>query len=129
MRHRMGIAGMTGLGNPLPVILQNNTTKKIEGKLKKFVDEAINLYFKRWDGCDYSINDEEILLGVEPAYQYDYLRLIALKKDKKNSYIKNGRAWGDWGSEITLTTKFYSDYKNKCKFIKFIDKWHSVLYA
>ena len=121
MRRRIGGEG-TGLGNPAPHMLENNG--ELTNELKKCLKEAIKLYFKGWGGCDYSVKEERIEFGIEPSYQYDHLRIIALLKDKELSYQEQGRAWGAWGSQISSTRKYYKDYKYNAKFKKFVDKWH-----
>ena len=127
MRHRIGnIGSYTGLGNPTPEILDNSG--EISLTIKEMLNEAINLYFQYWEGCDYQINKDEIKFGIEPAYMYEDLKIICIKKEKKCSYIKTGRAFGLYGSGIRSTTKFYEDYKYNCKFKKFIDKWYKELF-
>jgi len=123
----MGNAGMTGLGNPNPAILNN--TGKITKPIKKMADEAIELYFQERGGFDFNIEKDGIIFGIEPSYMYEKLKIICLAKKKEFSYIKTGYAWGGWGSEICATTKYYGDYKYKSKFVKFIDKYHSTIYG
>lgn len=120
MRHR--IVSGTGLGNPSPEILDNNGV--LYGPFVKF---AMKFYFP--DGFDFKIKDDEILIGFEPAYQYERLKIISINKDKDKSYIQNGKAWGGYGSQITKATRYYKDYKNKCKFTRFVDLWHNVLFS
>jgi len=118
MRHRI-INFRTGLGNPSKELMDNN------GKVnKKMLFEAIDLFFSKWGGCDFSIKEDGILIGIEPAYQYEYLKVIFINTNKDYSYFEQGRAWGGYGSGIASTRKYYKDYKNKSKFIKFVDKWY-----
>ena len=126
MRHRIGIAAMTGLGNPNQELLKNkgNLTKDI----KKMLDEAIKLYFSKWGGVDFDIQDDYINFGIEPAYQHEHLLIINLRREKYRSSIERGVAWGAWGSEIASTIKSYGEYKTKSKFVKFIDKWHGTIF-
>jgi len=124
MRHR--IASGFGLGNPDPELLDNNGPKL---PTKKFADEAIELYFKHWDGFDFHIDDDSIRIGIEPSYQDDPLKIISIQKDKQQSYIQTGKAWGGYGSQITSKTKHYNEYKYKSKFVKFVDKWHPILFG
>ena len=68
MRHRM-IDFHTGLGNPSKELLDNS------GKVsKKILKEATELFFKKYGGCDYKVTKEGILIGIEPAYQYEKLK-------------------------------------------------------
>ena len=126
MRHRMGCASQTGLGNPSPAMLGNggNLTKPIKAMFK----EALQLYFNKEEGFDYDIYDNEIYFGVEPSYMYEHLKIICIKRNKERSYIESGYAHGAWGSDIARSGKAYSEYKNNCKFTRFIDKWHEKIY-
>ncbi len=126
MRHRMGGANLTCLGNPSPELLNNSGV--LNSVVKRMLEEAIKLYFEKWNGCDYQISQEEVSFGIEPAYQYEDLKIISIKKEILYSYIKTGRAFGDYGSGIRATTKYYGEYKNNCKFKSFIDKWHPILF-
>lgn len=124
MRHRMGIASYTGIGgNNSPVLLDN------KGKINKiFAKDVLKTYFEHWGGFDYTISDEEIKVGIEPAYFGEDLLIVAICKDKRFSYIQTGHAFGYWGSGIRSKTKYYKDYKKNCKFVKFVDKWHDLLF-
>lgn len=126
MRHRMGCANSTGLGNASPALLNNNGV--LDSIIKKILKEAIELYFKKWEGCDYQIDQDKVLLGIEPAYQYENLKIICISKTKENSYIETGTAWEAYGSGIAKKRKYYGEYKNRSKFIKCIDKWHPKLF-
>jgi len=126
MRHRIGSAGLTGLGNSSPASLNNN--KSLNSIIKKMLNDAIKLYFKKWNGCDYQINQDEISFGIEPAYMYEDLKIISINKDIARSYIRTGRAFDVYGSGIRSTTKIYRDYKKKCQFKNFIDEWHPKLF-
>ena len=125
MRHRITNLN-TGLGNPLPELLDNKG--KIPPKIKEMLKKATELYFKKWGGCDYSVEETGIKFGIEPAYQYENLKIIKIEKTKENSYIQTGRAFGSYGSGIRSTRKYYGEYEKCCKFTKFIDKWHSKLF-
>lgn len=122
MRHRL-ITHSIGLGNAEPAILDN------QGNLNPaFAQDAIETYFADFTGFDFKVEKNVVTIGIEPAYQYESLKIISINKDKSKSYIETGVAWGPYGSGIAKTTKKYSDYKNKTKFVKFVDKWHSVLF-
>lgn len=122
MRHRV-VSVFTGIGNADPVILDN------KGKLnKKFANEVTDLYFKKIGGFDFKVTKNSVLVGIEPAYQYERLIVICINKNKKESYKQYGKAFGAYGSQIAKTTKFYKEYKNKCKFTKFVDKYHGILF-
>ena len=53
---------------------------------------------------------------------------VALNSNSSTGTI-TGYSWDAWGSGIRSTAKLYSNYKNKSKFIKFVDKWHPKIYA
>lgn len=123
MRHSM-VSG-TGLGNPDPVLLDNKG-----GKIdSEFAKDAFKTYFQEYDGFDFHITQDSITIGMEPAYQYERLKLVSIHKDKRKSYIQQGKAWGPYGSQIAKNTKVYGNYKNKSKFVKFVDRWHEVLFG
>lgn len=126
MRHRMGIGALTGLGNPSKALLNNTGT--MHGSIKDMLDEAIDLYFKKWGGCDYEIGESAVMLGIEPAYQFENLKIICLRRKKENSYLRTGRAFESWGSGIRSTHRFYGDYKIRGKFKKFVNKWHPRIF-
>ena len=122
MRHR--IASNTGLGNPDKALLDN------KGKInKKFADAAIVEYFSKWEGFDFHVDKKRVTVGIEPTYQFDPLKIVSIHKDKSKSFTQTGRAWGYYGSKITSTTKTYSEYKYKSKFIRFVDEWHEKLFG
>lgn len=122
MRHR--IVSGTGLGNPDPVLLNNKGVIN-----KEFADDAIANYFQDEEGFDFKANGYSVTIGIEPTYQYDDLKIIHIHEDKSHSYIQRGKAWGPYGSQIAKNTKVYKDYKRKSKFVKFVDKWHKVLFG
>jgi hypothetical protein len=133
MRHRM-ISG-TGLGNPEKCLMNNNWTEnqELNTAIQIMLYEAINLWFKDIGGVDFEIqfleNGKIIVVdfGIEPAYQYDKLKIYSIDTNKDSSYFMQGKAWGAYGSGIVKTTKYYTDYKNNCKFKKFVDKWSNEL--
>jgi len=126
MRHRIGGASHTGLGNPNNERLNNcgNLTKPIKSMMR----EAIKLYFPKYEYCDFDIEEGRIEFGIEPAYMYDREKIICIDRDKDRSWISDGKAWGAYGTDVVRTTRYYRDYKNKCKFTRFIDKWHKKIY-
>lgn len=125
MRHRIG-GGMTGLGNPAKELL--DCMGKLTPLVKKMAREATRLYFKKWGGCDYEVRDDYVKLGIEPAYRFEDLRIILIRKNIGDSYLRTGRAFGYYGGGIRSTYRFYSDYKRNGKFKKFVDRWHGRLF-
>ena len=79
-------------------------------------------------GLDYQLEEDGILIGNEPAYQYEHLDVLFLCQDKNKSYREKGIAWGSYGSDIAKTRRYYSDYKYKTKFTKFVDRWHNLIF-
>lgn len=126
MRHRITGNLHTGLGNPTPVLLDN--TGELSKGVKKFMHAAFKLYKPLKYGCDYKIIEGQVIIGREPAYQFQRLFIIALNRDKGLSYLQTGYAFGGYGSGIKSRYKFYKDYKNDSKFIKFIDTWHDQIF-
>lgn len=130
LRHRLTEGIYTGLGNPSAPILNNVWSKKesVNDFIKTMGDDAISLYFKDIGGFDFDISEDSITLGIEPAYKYDKLKLIHLEKNKDNCYYQTGIAFGYYGSDILSNTRYYKNYKKKCKFKDFIDKWYEEYY-
>lgn len=121
MRRRIG--GVTGMGNPDPVVLDN------KGKLnKEFADEMLTLYFSEWEGYDFKVTKKSVAVGIEPSYQYEKLRILYISKDKGESYVWYGKAFGPYGSQIVGKKKFYKDYKLNSKFKRVVDKFHPILF-
>jgi hypothetical protein len=122
MRHRI-VTG-TGFGNSAPVLLDNKGTINA-----LFALAALKEYFGYEEGFDFQINKNYINIGREPGYQYERLKIISIHKDKDKSYIQTGKAWGPYGSQIVQNKKHYGEYKYNSKFVKFVDKWHEVLFG
>ena len=122
MRHR--IVQGTGLGNPDPALLNNYGEINLE-----FGEAAIKEYFDDIGGIDYHVTEDFVNVGIEPAYQYQKLKIISISKNKDESYIQTGKAWGPYGSGIARNTKYYKEYKRNCKFTRFVDKWYPILFG
>ena len=122
----MGIASLTGLGNPASCLLTNN--EKLIGNLKEMVKDAVEQYFKHWNGCDYDISPDEIKMGIEPAYMYENLKIITINREIGSSSIQTGHSFSFYGSGIRSRIKYYKDYKKNSKFKRFIDKWHELIF-
>jgi len=127
MRHRMGVGGITGFGNPRQARLRNNK-QFLTKEIKQFCKDSLKEYFSKDGWLDFDIEENRITVGQEPAYMYEHLNILCLQKEKGNSFFQTGIAWGGYGSSIAITTKFYKNYKYKSKFIRFIDKWHKIIY-
>lgn len=124
MYHRM--SQFTGLGNPRSAVLQN--VGKLTTEMKECLTEATELWFSKWGGVDYNVHEDGFTFGIEPSYQYDELLIIEILKDKGDSWIGRGKAWGSYGSDRVMSVKYYRDYKRNGKFKKFVDKWHGKLF-
>jgi len=133
MRHRMGIAGCTGFGNPDKCLMDNqwSENEKLNAALKAMFDDAIGLYFSRYGGLDFQIelgdNAFNICMGYEPGYKYEKLNIININSNKPESAHKTGIAFGYYGSGIRSASKSYADYKKHSKFTRFIDKWYPLI--
>lgn len=130
MRHRIGAGANIGLGNPNKCELDNKGISRIPFEMfNDFLKRYGGGQFSDYDGCDFTANKNMVALGWEPGYYYEPLFIICICRDIDESYITRGKAWGPYGSGIARNTKRYSDYKNKSKFVKFVDHWHSVIFA
>lgn len=136
MRHRIGALNLTGLGNPNTQLMDCKATRdKIKNRvINRCAKEAYKIFFKGtkldFEYCDAQANFDmsEIKIGIEPAYMYEDLKIIIIRKKKEHSEFITGRAWGVYGSDIASKNKYYSEYKNKSKFVNFIDEWHKKLF-
>jgi hypothetical protein len=55
--------------------------------------------------------------------------MITVARDKAESCYVTGIAWGYWGSQVASAIRKYGDYERQSKFVRFVDKWHPILYA
>lgn len=130
MRHRISSL-VTGLGNPSPPLMDGgfSADSKLNAKVKEAAKEVFELFLKNgFNHCDAQIGEDQIRLGVEPAYQYQKLKMITVHQEKKWSSFSIGYAWEAYGSGLRSRKKYYKDYKFKSKFIRFIDKWHPIFF-
>lgn len=130
MRHRINNF-YNGLGNSEPVKLDNNIQLEKSEFWDNFLESAIKNFknISNYDGFDFHIDKNGFTFGIEPSYKFDDLQIIHFNfNDKSKSYIEQGRAWGYYGTKCATKTKLYADYKNKSKFIRFIDEWYDKLY-
>jgi hypothetical protein len=121
VRHR--ICPNNGLGNSDKPLLDN------KGNIdKEYYNAVVEEYFKFWCVVDFKVTKKEMTIGIEPAYQSEKIKIISINKNKNLSYILTGYAFGSYGTQIVSKKKYYSDYKNKSKFVKFVDEWHGRLF-
>lgn len=128
MRHRM--FGFNGLGNPEPAILNNNGQINKSKFWDEFLDDAIKNFktIAEYGGFDFQVAEDRFMFGIEPSYEGDDIQIIQFNfKDKSLSCIEQGRAFGAYGSDIVSKFRYYGDYVNKSKFVRFIDKWYDRL--
>lgn len=105
----------TGLGNPSPVIFDNEWTdnKKFNDAVKLFFEDILNLLkdetINDVGGFDFKIELEDngfrILFGIEPSYMYDSYICYCFDSEKENSYIHKGQAFGYYGANIKIKSK------------------------
>ena len=128
MRHRIG--GITGFGNSFPCELDNNIKLEKSEFWDSFLQDC-QYNFKtiaNYFGFDLCLENDVFAFGIEPSYKYDDLQIIYIDlNDKGNCALREGRAWGYYGSNIVTRIKYYKDYKKKSKFIRFVDKWYDKL--
>jgi len=53
----------------------------------------------------------------------DPLKIVTISTDLNTSSIRDGVAWGMYGSNVVSKAKYYTDYISKSKFTRFADKW------
>lgn len=136
MRRRITGNIYTGLGNPSPVIFDNEWTdnKKFNDAVKLFFEDILNLLkdetINNVGGFDFKIelenNSFKILFGIEPSYMYDSYICYCFDSEKENSYIHKGRAFGYYGADIKI--KSNKSYKRCGKeFRECMDKYYENL--
>lgn len=112
MRRRLTGSICTGLGNPSPVIFDNQWTdnEKFNDAVKLFFEDALNLLddeaINDIGGFDFKIelkdNSFRIQFGIEPSYMYDQYICYCFDSDKEKSYIHKGQALGNYGADIKI---------------------------
>ena len=136
MRRRITGNIYTGLGNPSPVIFDNEWTdnEKFNETVKLFFKDALNsLKDKTIDdigGFDFKIeledNSFKILFGIEPSYIYDPYVCYCFNSEKEKSCIHKGQALGYYGADIKI--KSNKSYKRCGKeFRECMDKHYENL--
>lgn len=125
-----------GLGNPSPVIFDNEwtTKEKFNDAAKLFFEDVLNSLkdetISDIGGFDFKIELEDnrfwILFGIEPSYMYDSYICYCFDSEKEKSYIHKGQALGYYGSDIKIKSK--KNYKRCGKiFRKCIDRHYENL--
>lgn len=134
MKRRIGIGALTGFGANAPTKIDGKETDNAElNKLiKKCSKAAYESFYKGTkhhdEGyVDAQYKDHQVRIGIEATYMYDHEKIICISKTKENSYIETGYCRGAWGSQVCSTRRYYSEYKNKSKFVRFVDHWHAQL--
>lgn len=121
MRRRLTGSICTGLGNPSPVIFDNQWTdnEKFNEAVKLFFEDVLNSLDDKdindVGGFDFKIelieNSFRILFGIEPSYMFEPYICYCFDSDKENSYTHRGQALGYYGADIKI--KSNKNYK-KC---------------
>lgn len=112
MRRRITGNIHTGLGNPSPVIFDNQWTdnEKFNETVKLFFEDALNSLDDKdindVGGFDFKLelreNGFKILFGIEPSYMYDPYICYCFDSDKEKNYIHKGQALGYYGADIKI---------------------------
>jgi len=108
MKRRIGNAGWTGLGGGGKSLMDDIPTgNKKQDALIKEVSKEFYFEFLKGTEADYGICDagtkyegRAIMLGYEPSYMYEPLKVVLIDSDKERSYIMTGYAFGGWGTGI-----------------------------
>jgi hypothetical protein len=136
MRRRLTGNIHIGLGNPSPVIFDNEWTdnEKFNETVKLFFEDALNSLKDETvndvGSFDFKIELEDnrfrILFGIEPSYMYDPYICYCFNSEKEKSYIHKGQAFGYYGSDIKI--KSNKSYKRCGKeFRECMDKHYENL--
>ena len=137
MKYRIGgdAVRATGLGGGGQALMDGKPTgdKKRDALIRLVSKDCYLSFFKGtkldYDGVDAQAKEYEVRIGIEPSYMYESLKMFVISKTKENSYMVTGYSWGGWGTGIRSTRRYYSEYKTKSKFVRFIDNWHPQLYG
>ena len=136
MRRRLIGNICTGLGNPSPVIFDNEWTdnEKFNETVKLFLEDILNSLndetINDVGGFDFKIeledNSFKILFGIEPSYMYDPYVCYCFNSEKEKSCIHKGQALGYYGADIKI--KSNKSYKRCGKeFRECMDKHYENL--
>ena len=129
MKHRIG-GQNTGLGgNSVTQISGKNSSNLPDSLFVEIADDCYDVFsFEQFGRCEAGFDGNEARFGVEATYQFDPIKIILIHKNKQESKYITGRAVEAWASRCIYKIKEYADYKNKSKFVKFVDKWHSRIF-
>lgn len=134
MKRRIGISAHIGIGGGGPALMDGQPTEdeKLNDLVRACSKDAYETFFKGTvmdeEYCDAQVGSRDVRVGIEPSYMYQRLKMITIEENKVWSSIVTGYAWGAWGSDIRKTEKYYKEYKTKSKFVRFVDKWHKILF-
>ncbi len=129
MRRRIGGNETRLGGNSAPPILPNEPGPDPAFNAMAFqCHVAVALVWPSLEGCDFRVDEHSLVLGVEPSYMGDPLKLIVIHKNKAHSAFVTGHGFGYWGAGVRKKTKLYSTYKKQSKFTRFVDEWHPKLF-
>lgn len=130
----MGVAGMTGLGNPSPEMMSGESTgnEQRDELIRRFSEDVYKTFFQGtkldYNGVDAGVREFEVRAGIEPTYMYESLKMVSIHEEKGRSYLVEGYAWGPYGSGIRQKRRYYRDYKRGSKFTYLVDLWHPLLF-
>lgn len=131
---RRGSAGHTGLGGGAKEKMSGQTSgdKQRDDLINACSQDFYKLFLeggKMDEGyCDAGFDNNEIRVGIEPTYQYQYLKMIVIPENIQDSYLVIGWAASAWASKILCNHYYYRDYVRYGKVKRFIKKWHTVFY-
>lgn len=131
MRHRIIGNVKIGLGTSAPELIPNKRSgsQLRDRTIKRCSKEAFKLFFEKFGYCDAGMDGQEVRIGIEPAYEFDPLKIIILSPRIEDCALITGRAVESWAAKVISTRRNYSDYKYQSKFVRFVDKWHPQIFA
>lgn len=79
--------------------------------------------------CDFGwVNETNFVLGIESSYMYDRTLVFVFDfKNKKDSGVIDGIAFGPYGTGIRKSFKSLAQYKRHGKRVDFINRWYDKL--
>lgn len=94
--------------------------------LSEVISDAVNIYFQNNNEADFMIVHNSIKIGKFSDKDTNSFKIISINLDNKNASSFQTGIKLDNG-KILKKVSYYESYKNRGKFVKFIDKWYDKL--
>lgn len=128
------MAALTGLGNSAPNLMDGEPTgdrkrdRAISACAKDFYEKFIKGTRIDEGYADAGVRGNSVIVGVEPSYEYERMKVVVLYPSKEMSRLIEGIARGGWGSNVVKRERLYCELTRDCKLRRFVDEWHGKLF-